>query len=153
MKVVLFKDVPNLGDAGDIKEVANGYARNYLFPKKLAVRADEGNTKTAVHQKKLAELKKEKRKKEMKSIASSLEGKVIEIPVKTGANDKLFGSVTAIDVAKAVSAQGVEIEKRKIEIPEHIKALGDYKIKIKLADGILANVVLKVVKEGGSSEE
>jgi large subunit ribosomal protein L9 len=147
MKVVLSKDVPNLGEAGDIREVADGYARNFLFPKKMALRANDGNTKVALHQQKLSELKKEKRKKEAKNIASSLEKKEIIIKVKVGDKDKLFGSVTAIDVANALKKEGFDIEKRKIEIPEHIKSLGSYKVKIKLTEGIQALVSLKVAKE------
>lgn len=147
MKVILSKDVPNLGDAGDTKEVASGYARNYLFPKKLALRADDSNAKVAQHQKRLAEIKREKKKKELKEVANSLQNKVIEIPVKVGEKDKLFGSVTAIDISNALKKLGQDIEKRKIEVPEHIKSLGDYKVKIKLSDGIQANIEIKVVKE------
>jgi len=117
MKVILRKDFVNLGDAGDIKEVSDGYARNYLIPNKIAVRADEGSTKAAVHQKKMIEQKKEKRKSSMLGIAESLNGKEVEIAVKTGENDKLFGSVTHSDVSKAVkSVLNVELDKRKIEL-------------------------------------
>lgn len=147
MKVILAKDVPNLGDAGDTKEVASGYARNFLFPKKLALRADDSNAKVAQHQKRLAEIKREKKKKELKEVANSLQNKVIEIPVKVGEKDKLFGSVTAIDISNALKKMGHDVEKRKIEVPEHIKSLGDYKVKIKLSDGIQANIEIKVIKE------
>lgn len=148
MKVILRKDFVNLGDAGDIKEVSDGYARNYLIPNKIAVRADEGSTKAAVHQKKMIEQKKEKRKSSMLGIAESLNGKEVEISVKTGENDKLFGSVTHSDVSKAVkNALNVELDKRKIEFSENIKALGTYQIKIKLADGISAAIQLKVTKQ------
>ncbi|HMV76705.1 MAG TPA: 50S ribosomal protein L9 [Leptospiraceae bacterium] len=148
MKVILRKDFVNLGDAGDIKEVSDGYARNYLIPNKIAVRADEGSTKAAVHQKKMIEQKKEKRKSSMLGIAESLNGKEVEIAVKTGENDKLFGSVTHSDVSKAVkNALNVELDKRKIEFSENIKAIGTYQIKIKLADGISAAIQLKVTKQ------
>ena len=148
MKVILRKDFVNLGDAGDIKEVSDGYARNYLIPNKIAVRADEGSTKAAVHQKKMIEQKKEKRKSSMLGIAESLNGKEVEIAVKTGENDKLFGSVTHSDVSKAVkNALNVELDKRKIEFSENIKALGTYQIRIKLADGISATIQLKVTKQ------
>ncbi|MCC6274589.1 MAG: 50S ribosomal protein L9 [Leptospiraceae bacterium] len=147
MKVVLQKDVSNLGDAGDIKEVSDGYARNYLFPKKIALRADEGNTKTAVHQKKMAQLKKEKRKKAMTELASSINGKEFELKVKVGEKDKLFGSVTTNDIAGMLKKAGFDIDKRKIDLPDQIKALGEYTAKIKLADGINASVKIKVDKE------
>lgn len=147
MKIILQKDVPHLGEAGDIKIVADGYARNYLLPNKFAERASEGKTKMALHQKKLAEIKKDKRKKSFKEISKTLEGKVYEFFVKTGENDKLYGSVTTIDIANLLKKDGIEIDKRKIELPEHIKALGEYKVKIKLEEGIQAHVKLKIQKE------
>lgn len=148
MKVILRKDFVNLGDAGDIKEVSDGYARNYLIPNKIAVRADEGSTKAAVHQKKMIDQKKEKRKSSMLGIAESLNGKEVEIIVKTGENDRLFGSVTHSDVSKAIkNVLNVELDKRKIEFSENVKALGTYQIKIKLADGISAAIQLKVTKQ------
>ena len=113
MKIVLQKDFPNLGDAGDIKEVADGYARNFLIPQKIAIRASEGSTKTALHQKKLIELKKEKRTKSMQELSKSISNKEVEIIVNVGENDKLFGSVTAQDIASALKKTGIEIDKRK----------------------------------------
>jgi large subunit ribosomal protein L9 len=146
MKVILQKDFNNLGDAGDIKDVADGYARNFLIPNRIAVRADEGSTKVALHQKRLIELRKDKRKKSMIGISESLKDKVIELVVKVGENDKLFGSVTPADIAKALKAQNIDLDKRKIELSEHIKALGTYQVKIKLADGIQSIIQLKVSK-------
>jgi large subunit ribosomal protein L9 len=148
MKVVLQKDFPNLGDAGDIKDVSDGYARNFLIPNRIAVRADEGNTKVALHQKRIIDLKKDKRKKSMQEIAKSLNDKEVEVLVNVGENDKLFGSVTHQDVANAIKTLGVEVDKRKIEFPENIKALGSYNIKIKLSEGIQASLKLKVSKAG-----
>ncbi|MBM9577257.1 50S ribosomal protein L9 [Leptospira sp. 201903070] len=147
MRVILQKDVINLGDAGDLKEVADGYARNFLFPKKLAVRANEGNTKAALHQKKLGELKREKRKKAMEGFSSNVNGKEYEIVVKTGGGDKLFGAVTPMDVASLLKKDGIELDKRKIEIAEPIRSLGSYKIKIRLAEGIQPVITLHVKKE------
>lgn len=147
MKVILQKDYPNLGEAGDIKEVADGFARNFLIPQKIAIRADEGSTRAALHQKRLAEIKKEKKKKSLEGIAQTLKGKEIEIFVKVGENEKLYGSVTHQDVANAIqTAFGVSIDKRKIEFPENIKALGQYNIKIKLSEGIQTELKLKVSK-------
>lgn len=152
MKVVLQKDVPNLGDAGDLKEVANGYARNYLFPNKLALRASEGNAKVALHQKKLMELKKEKRKKAMKDVSSDLQGKAFEIQVKTGKNDRLFGSVTSMDISGLLKENGYDVEKRKIDIPDPIKSLGTFKVRLKLAEGIQPVIDIKVIKEEDTEE-
>ncbi|MBM9502006.1 50S ribosomal protein L9 [Leptospira sp. 201903071] len=147
MRVILQKDVINLGDAGDLKEVADGYARNFLFPKKLAVRANEGNTKAALHQKKLGELKREKRKKAMEGYSSNINGKEYDIVVKTGGGDKLFGAVTPMDIASLLKKDGIELDKRKIEIAEPIRSLGSYKIKIRLAEGIQPVITLHVKKE------
>ncbi|MDF3819237.1 50S ribosomal protein L9 [Leptospira sp. 96542] len=147
MKVVLQKDVLNLGDAGDIKEVADGYARNFLIPRRFAVRANEGNTKAAVHQKRLADLKREKRVKVMKELGASIDGKTYEIKVKVGENDKLFGSVTANDIALAIKKGGVELDKRKLDLGEPIKTLGETKIKVKLAEGVVPQIIVKVVGE------
>ncbi|TGK09928.1 50S ribosomal protein L9 [Leptospira fletcheri] len=153
MRVVLQKDVSNLGDAGDIKEVADGFARNFLFPKRLAVRADEGKTKMAIHQKKLADLKKEKRKKVMESVSSGLNGKEFEIVVKTGGGDKLFGAVTAADVAALMKKDGFDVDKRKIEFPEPIRNLGSYKLKVRLAEGIFPTITVHVKKEEEAATE
>ena len=146
MKVILQKDVSNLGDAGDLKEVADGYARNFLLPNRLAIRANDGSTKVIEHQRKLAAVKKEKRVKSMQEIAKAIESKELQILVKVGENDKLFGSVTSLDIANALKKEGIEIDKRKIEIPEHIKALGNYQAKVKLADGVSTSIKIKVEK-------
>lgn len=145
MKVVLQKDVLNLGDAGDVKEVADGYARNFLIPRRFAVRANDGNTKAAIHQKKLAELKRDKRVKVMKELSASIEGKTYEIKVKVGENDKLFGSVTANDIALAIKSTGVEIDKRKLDLGEPLKTVGEFKIKVRLAEGVVPVIIVKVV--------
>ena len=146
MKVILQKDVSNLGDAGDQKEVADGYARNFLLPNRLAIRANEGSAKVIAHQRKLAAVKKDKRVKSMQEIAKAIESKELVILVKVGENDKLFGSVTSLDIANALKKEGIELDKRKIEIPEHIKALGSYQAKVKLADGVTSSIKIKVEK-------
>jgi large subunit ribosomal protein L9 len=146
MKVILQKDVSNLGDAGDLKDVADGYARNFLLPNRLAIRANDGSTKVIEHQRKLAAVKKDKRVKSMQEIAKAIESKELQILVKVGENDKLFGSVTSLDIANALKKEGIEIDKRKIEIPEHIKALGNYQAKVKLADGVNTSIKIKVEK-------
>ena len=148
MKIILQKDFPNLGDAGDIKYVSDGYARNFLIPNRIAIRADEGSTKVALHQKKMINLKKDKRTKSMTDVANKLKGKEIEVFVKVGENDKLFGSVTPQDISLALKNSGFEIDKRKIEISEAIKSLGSFQAKVKLADGIQSVIQVKVAKQG-----
>lgn len=148
MKIILQKDVINLGDAGEVKEVADGYARNFLFPKKLAIRASEGSTKMALHQKRLADLKKEKKAKEMKNLSSQIDGQSLEIKVKTGENDKIFGSVTSGDISNALSAKGFSVDKRKIDLEQPIKSLGEFKIKLRLAENVQATINLAVIGQG-----
>ena len=148
MKIILQKDFPNLGDAGDIKDVSDGYARNFLIPNRIAIRADEGSTKVALQQKKMINLKKDKRTKSMSDVANKLKGKEIEVFVKVGENDKLFGSVTPQDISLALKNSGFDIDKRKIEISEAIKSLGSFQAKVKLADGIQSVIQVKVAKQG-----
>lgn len=145
MRVILQKDVLNLGDAGEIKEVADGYARNYLIPKKLAIKATEGSAKMRQHQKRLAELKKEKRQKGMAELAKKLEGMELTFQLKLGAKEKVFGSITALDIAKALSEKGYELDKRKIDLEQPLKSIGDHKIKLKLAEGIQAQILVKIL--------
>jgi len=143
MKVILQKDVPNLGDAGDIKEVADGYARNYLLPRKLVIPADESSRRVVEHQKRLIRIKKEKRKKQSQKTAESLAGMELRIAARVGEEGKLFGSVTSMDIAKSLKERGFEIDKRKIVIEQPIKQEGEYTVVIKLDEG--QSVEIKVI--------
>ena len=147
MKVILQKDIPNLGEAGDIKEVADGYARNYLIPKKLVIIANESSQKAIAHQERLVKLKKEKRKKYTEKISEALSNVEIRIGAHVGEEDKLFGSVTAIDIAKKLKELGYEIDKRKIHLDEPIKKLGEYEIPLKLDEGLQITIKVYVEKE------
>lgn len=147
MKVVLQKDISNLGDAGDIKEVAEGYARNYLLPKKLVLVADESSQRSIEHQKRLIKLKKDKRKKESEKIAEAISAVEIKITAMVGEEDKLFGSVTSIDIAKKLKGLGYNVDKRKILLENPIKQLGEYSIPIKLEEGLTASIKVIVEKE------
>jgi large subunit ribosomal protein L9 len=147
MKVILQKDVPALGDAGDIKEVAEGYARNYLLPKKLVIVANESSRKAAEHQKKLIKIKKEKRKKASEGMAGSISGLEITIPAQVGEEGKLFGSVTTMDIAKQLKERGFTIDKRKIQLDAPIRQEGEYTVNIKLDEGINASVKVIVARE------
>jgi large subunit ribosomal protein L9 len=147
MKVVLQKDIPNLGDAGDIKEVAEGYARNYLLPQKLVLTASEGSKRSIEHQKRLIKIKKEKRKKESEKMAESISAVEIKVTALVGEEDKLFGSVTSMDIAKKLNELGYDIDKRKILLENPIKQLGEFSIPIKLDDGLTASVKVIVEKE------
>lgn len=147
MKVILQKDIPNLGEAGDVKEVAEGFARNYLLPKKLVIPYNESSAKAIEHQKKLVKIKKEKRKKEGQKLVEALSNVALTIAAQVGEEDKLFGSVTAIDIAQKLSQMGYSIDKRKIMLPEPIKKAGEHEVKIKLDEGLSATIKVTVVKE------
>ena len=137
MKVILQKDINGLGDAGEVKEVKDGYARNYLLPRKLVLPAHAGSARAIQHQQRLLSLKTERRKKAMEELAGKMGSiKEVDVGVMVGAKQKLFGSVTPLLVAKALEEKGYSIDKRKIDLPESMRALGSYKAKVKLAEGI-----------------
>jgi len=147
MRVILQKDVQNLGEAGDIKEVAEGFARNFLLPKKLVIPYNESSAKAIEHQKKLVKIKKEKRKKEGQKLVEALSNVALTIGAQVGEDEKLFGSVTAIDIADKLAQMGYTIDKRKIVLPEPIKKAGEHEVKIKLEEGLTATIKVSVVKE------
>jgi len=146
MKVILQKDVPNLGDAGDIKDVADGYARNYLLPQKLVILANSSSQKAAEHQKRLIKFKKEKRKKVSEKLSESMSGIEIKLTAQVGDEDKLFGSITTMDIAKQLKTLGFEIDKRKIQMEQPIKELGEFEIPVKLEEGLTAKIKVIVEK-------
>jgi large subunit ribosomal protein L9 len=147
MKVILQKDVPNLGESGDIKDVSSGFARNYLLPKKLVLLANEKSKKAIDHQKKLIKIKKDKRKKSSEKLAELMSGLEIKIIAQVGEEGKLFGSVTSMDIMKKMKEAGFEIDKRKIHLTAPIKQAGTFDVQIKLDEGLTANVKVTVDKE------
>jgi len=147
MKVILQKDIPNLGEAGDIKEVSNGYARNYLLPRKLVLLASDSSRKAVEHQKKLIKIKKEKRKKQSETLMEALSALEIQIGAQVGEEEKLFGSVTSMDIARRLKELRHEVDRRKIHLDEPIKRLGEYRVPVKLDDGVTANIKVTVFKE------
>ena len=147
MKVILQKDIHNLGDAGDVKNVADGYARNFLLPKKLVIPYNESSKKAIDHQKQVIKVKKDKRRKESEKTAQAFSGLTLTIKAKVGEEDKLFGSITAIDIAKQLKEAGFDIDKRRIHLDEQIKTLGEHSVSIKLEEGLTAQVKVIVEKE------
>jgi large subunit ribosomal protein L9 len=145
MRVLLLKEVKGLGKAGDIKEVAGGYAANYLFPNKLAEPATEGSLKVA-QQVKAAETRKvEKKVNEAKTLASKLEGQTVILKARSGEGDRLYGSITAHDVAEALTkSTGLAIDKRVVTIEHPIKALGRHDVTLRLGGGNTATVTVIV---------
>lgn len=147
MKVILQKDIPNLGDAGDVKNVADGYARNFLLPKNLVIKYNESSKKAIDHQKHLIKVKKDKRRKESEKIADAFKNVVVTIKTKVGEEDKLFGSITALDISRKLVEAGYEIDKRRIHIEETIKTLGEHTVSVKLEEGLTAPLKVVVEKE------
>jgi large subunit ribosomal protein L9 len=147
MKVILIKDVQGLGEEGDTKDLAQGYARNYLFPKGLAVPETAFTRNRIKEQKKKIELRKVQKKDEAQSLADELGSISINIPAAAQNNDRLFGAIHETDIAKALKEQGYDIEKKNILLDEPIKAIGVYKVPIKVYDTIKAELKVWVVKE------
>jgi large subunit ribosomal protein L9 len=147
MKVILKEDVKNLGQMGEVVNVSDGYAINFLFPKKFAAEANTKNIKEFEHNKRVITEKAAKIKESYKSIAEKLSALSLTISAKTGEDDKLFGSVTNINVAEALAAAGFDIDRKKIIIDEPIKKLGEYSVTIKLPAELSAEVKVHVVQE------
>ncbi len=148
MKVILQQEVKKLGKQGDILEVSEGYARNFLLPKKLAIPATNANI-NAINQQKASEAHKtQKMLDEAKVMASQLSKVEVTIPVKAGEGGKIFGSVTAKDIADALNAQhGVEVDKRKIELKDAIKSLGTITVAIKIHAEVSSQIQVHIVAE------
>ena len=147
MKLILLKDVEKLGKSGDIITAKDGYARNYLFPKGLALLATDQNVKAAEANKKQKAEALEKERQEAQGLAEAISRVSCTIAVEAGKDDKLFGSVTAIDIHNALEAEGVSVDKKKIELKEHISQIGIYQIPIKLHPEVVATLKLWVVKK------
>jgi large subunit ribosomal protein L9 len=145
MKVVFLQDVPNVAQAGQVKEVANGYARNYLIPRKLAAMAQP----QAVSQIEASTKKIEARLTgELNELAGQIEGKEVSLKAKAGAKEKLYGSITSADIAAELkNVTGLEVDKRKIELEEPIRQLGSYEIAIKLGKDIAPKIKVTVTEE------
>lgn len=155
MKVLLRSDIDTLGRLGQIVKVKPGYARNYLLPKGLAMLVSDGNLKVFEAEKK----KLQKKVDEVRFQAQELAGKIaacqLTIPVRVGEGDKLFGSVTVANIADAMLAQGVEVERKKILLDEPIRALGEYTVRVRLHPDVRSELKVTVVRheaESGSPE-
>jgi large subunit ribosomal protein L9 len=147
MKVILKEDVKSLGDIGDIVDVKQGYAKNYLIPQKLAAVADTKNVKAFEHEKRVITRKAEKLKAEAQGLAEKLSSLSIKLKAKAGEEEKLFGSVTAMDIAEALKAEGFEVDKKKVVLGEPIKRLGSHTAAVKVARDVTATVNIEVEAE------
>lgn len=148
MKVILTGDVPKLGKKGEVKEVAEGYARNLLFPRGLAEEATPDRLREVQRSLELKQRKDERLESENKAKALEMEKMVIKLKSPAGEGGRLFGSITTSDIAGALAEAGYEVDKKKIILPEPIKTLGQHQVVVKLYKGIKAQIKLQVDKEG-----
>ncbi len=147
MKIILKKKVEKVGEAGEVKEVKDGYARNYLIPRGLAIESTEANMSMLKQLQAKEETRKQRLKDEAQELAQRLAEHSYTVTAKAGEDDKLFGAVTSQDIADAVSKEVAPIGKKKIQLEEPIKKLGVYQIDIKLHPEVTANIKVWVVKE------
>lgn len=147
MEIILQEDVENLGQIGDVIKVRDGYARNYLLPRGLALEANRRNLRVLEHQKRLVAAKKERTVSQAQTLSAQLAALNVVVTARAGGEDRLFGSVTNQDIEKALKAQGVAIDRKKILLTEPIKQLGTYTVPVHLSGGVRGNVTVQVVRE------
>jgi large subunit ribosomal protein L9 len=148
MKVILREDVENLGRGGEVVEVKDGYGRNFLLPRGLAVAANPRNVRELEHQKAVAGAKAAKLKASAEAVAKRLADTPVSLKRKVGEQDKLYGSVTAIDIAEALAARGLDIDRRSIDLAEPIKTVGAFEVPVKLHHEVVGKARVKVEAEG-----
>ena len=153
MKVILKEDVKALGSIGEIVNVKDGYARNYLIPKGFAVRANEKNMKEFLHHKRMIELKLNKVKIKAKELKEKLEAVEVNTKQKLGKSGKLFGSVTSLVIEKELEKLGFDVDRKKILLKEPIKTLGNFVVEVKLHPEVIANLKVNVLSDEEKKEE
>jgi large subunit ribosomal protein L9 len=147
MEVILREYVENLGGPGDVVKVADGFARNYLLPRKLALRAVKGSLKQVEHERKKVEAREADEKVQAEALAARMAGVECVIARKVGESDLLYGSVTSADIAESLAGQQFEVDKRKIQLAEPLKRLGEFSVPIKLHRDVIATVKVQVVAQ------
>ena len=148
MKLILREDVENLGKGGELVDVKPGYGRNFLLPRGLAVVANTKNVRELEHQRSVASAKAAKLKASAEAVAKRLAATPVVLKRKAGEQDKLFGSVTAIDIAEALAARGLQIDRRSIDLAEPLKTVGEFEVPVKLHHEVAGKVKVKVEPEG-----
>lgn len=148
MKVILTDDVEKLGKSGDLKDVAEGYARNFLIPRKLAVPAAGGAFRAWQHDIASREEKREREREEAEIAATRIAGTTLTMGVKVGEGGKLYGSIGAKDIADALARRGIEVDRHKVDLEEPLKTLGTYKVAIKVYQGMTPEVTVVVEPKG-----
>ena len=149
MEVVLKEDIENLGHMGDVVKVKDGYARNYLLPRGLVVLANKKNLKALEHEQRMIAQRRERLTKEAQGISAKLAGVSLEFTAKVGEEGRLFGSVTTMDIEKALKEQGFDVERRRIVLDAPIKNVGDYEVPIRLRPEVMPSIKVRVVSEDG----
>lgn len=147
MKIILREDVEKLGKAGDVVKVADGFGRNYLIPRQLAVPANVRNLKALEHDRRVIEARAKKSRKSAESLAEKLSAVSITLPAKAGEEGKLFGAITSRDIAEALEKTGVPVDRKNVLLLDPIKQLGDYKVKIKAGTDLHPEISVSVVAE------
>ena len=154
MKVIFLEDVPGVARAGDAKNVADGYGRNYLLPKRLAVLANSASSNIVEAQMKAISRREAQTEAEMKELAKQLEGREVTLKARTGAKDRLYGSITSADIATALNeGAAFVIDKRKVEIGEPIRNLGSHEVDVRLARNVVARIKVTVVEDAEQKAE
>jgi large subunit ribosomal protein L9 len=152
IEIILKEDVEHLGRRGEIVKVAPGYARNYLLPRKLALAVTAGNRRQIEHEKKVAVQRETEERAAAQSLAGRLAQATVVIARRAGETDTLYGSVTSADIADSLAAQQIEIDRRKIQLPEPLKHLGEFTVPIRLYRDVVAEVRVHVVKADTGAE-
>ena len=147
MKVILREDVEKLGKAGEVVKVADGYGRNFLIPKRLAVPADVRNLRTMEHDRRVIEARAKKARKSAESLAEKIAAVSLTLPARAGEEGKLFGAITSRDIALALEKAGIAVDRKLVQLAEPIKQLGDYRVKVKLGADIVPEIPVSVVPE------
>lgn len=147
MEVILKEDIPNLGKMGEVVRVRDGYARNYLLPRGVVLLANKKNFKSFEHQKRVIADQKERVMKQAQGLAEKLAQVTVVIPMRSGEEGRLFGSVTNMDIEKALREKGFQVERRKIHLAEPIKNLGDFEVSIRLTADLTPTVKVSVVSQ------
>jgi large subunit ribosomal protein L9 len=153
MEIILRETIDNLGRAGEVVKVADGYARNYLLPKKLAYAVTPGNLKVIESERQSMLRKEAKQKDDAGKLAQMIEAVEVTFRRKVGENQALYGSVTNVDIAEELEKKGYQIERRKIHMEDHIKSLGEFSVPIRLFKDVTAHIKVKVEPEAEQAEE
>jgi large subunit ribosomal protein L9 len=151
MEVILRQTVDNLGERGEIVKVADGYARNYLLPRKLALPATEGNRRHVERERKIMDTREAEEKGQAEAIASRLAAVEITIARRVGESDQLYGSVTAADIADFLKTKGFDVDRRRLVLADPLKTIGEHNVPLKLHRNVTVPLKVKVVKEGAAA--